>query len=250
MIERTDRGGVAILRLKHGKASALDIELLEELRRQLAEIAASDVRALVVTGTGSIFSAGVDLPRLLKEGKAYVERFFPLMIDAFSDLFLFPRPVVSAVNGHAIAGGAIINASADYRIMAAGEGRVGVPELRVGVPFPALALEIVRFGVPSQFLQEHVYRGGRLTPDEALSRGIIDEIADANAIVDRAVEVANDIGSRPRDAFRIVKRQIRMPYVDRARQLADADREALAIWSAPATHEHIRTYLDQTIGRK
>ena len=49
------------------------------------------------------------------------------MIEAFSDLFLFPHPVVAAVNGHAIAGGAVITAAADYRIMASGSGRIGVP---------------------------------------------------------------------------------------------------------------------------
>jgi enoyl-CoA hydratase len=250
MINRTDRDGIAVLQLNHGKASALDLELLEETRRQLATIAASDARAIVITGTGSIFSAGVDLFRLVEQGAPYVERFFPAMVDAFYDLFLFPRPVIAAVNGHAIAGGAIINAAADYRIMAAGNGRIGMPELLVGVPFPALALEVVRFGVPAQHVQELVYTGKTVTPEEALRRGIVDEIVEASSLLDRALAVAGDLGSRPREAFRLAKRQLREPFVARARDLASADQEALGLWSSPKTHENIRAYLNKTVGRK
>ena len=250
MIEHTTRDGVAVLRLAHGKASALDLELLGELQRSLAAAAASDARAVVITGTGGIFSAGVDLFRLVDEGPSYVQRFFPAMVDAFTELFLFPRPVIAAVNGHAIAGGAIIAAACDHRIMASGKGRFGVPELSVGVPFPALALEIVRFAVPKQHVENLVYGAATIPADDALARGLVNELTEADAVVDRAVAVANDFGSRPRDAFRMTKRQLRMPYVLRARELVAADQEALEIWSAPETHDHIRQYLERTVGRK
>lgn len=250
MIERSDHDGVAVLRLAHGKASALDLELLADIQRRLAEVAASEARAIVLTGTGSIFSAGVDLFRMLNEGAGYVARFFPAMVDAFTDLFLFPRPVVAAVNGHAIAGGAVLTAASDYRIMTSGNARIGVPELVVGVPFPALALEVVRFGIPPQHLQDLVYAGKTISSQEALTRGVVDEVADPESLLDRAIAVAGDLGKRPRDAFRITKRQLRAPYVERARALASADRESLELWSDPATHQHIRAYLDRTVGRK
>src|SRR4051812_22503253 len=107
MIERTQQDGVLTLRLAHGKVSALDVELLDALLRELDGVA-EDVRALVLTGTGSIFSAGVDLFRLTRDGADYVRRFLPLLSRFFRALFAFPRPVVGAVNGHAIAGGCVI----------------------------------------------------------------------------------------------------------------------------------------------
>src|SRR6266852_3631054 len=122
MIERQDDDGIVTLRLAHGKASALDAELLEALEQSLDEVGRSDARAVVLTGSGSIFSAGVDLFRLLNEGAPYVGRFFPLLVSAIRRLFLFPRPVVAAANGHAIAGGCILVAACDYRLMAAGNG--------------------------------------------------------------------------------------------------------------------------------
>lgn len=248
MINRTDRDGVAILQLNHGKASALDIELCEELQRQFATIAASDIRAVVLTGTGSIFSAGVDLIRLTSAGDGYVRSFFHAMTSMFADLFLLPRPLVAAVNGHAIAGGCIFTAAADLRFMAA--GKIGVPELLVGVPFPALALEILRFAFPPEQIEEMIYTGRTVSPQEALERGLIDEVVDPDALLERAVDAARKLGDIPRDAFRLTKKQLRAPYVAAARALAGADAEALELWSSKSTHDHIRGYLDRTIGKK
>ena len=118
--------------------------------------------ALVITGQGKMFSAGVDLPRLVEGGAAYVREFLPAMNHAFETLFAFPKPLVVAVNGHAIAGGCVMACCADYRIMAREPGRIGIPELLVGVPFPVVPLEIVRFATPPQHLQALIYRG--LTP--------------------------------------------------------------------------------------
>src|SRR5687767_10864417 len=103
MIERTEQEGVVTLRLAHGKASALDIELVDALALAFGEIAASDARAVILTGTGSIFSAGVDLFRLVERGREYTEEFVPALSRMLLDLFAFPKPLVTAVNGHAIA---------------------------------------------------------------------------------------------------------------------------------------------------
>ena len=121
MIERSQQEGILTLRLAHGKASALDVELLNALLREL-EGAAEDVRAVILTGTGSIFSAGVNLVRLTREGADYVERFLPLLSRLVRTLFTFPRPVVAAANGHAIAGGCILLLACDVRLMAEGAG--------------------------------------------------------------------------------------------------------------------------------
>jgi enoyl-CoA hydratase len=102
MIARSQHEAVLTLRLAHGKASALDVELLGALAREL-DGAAEDVRALVLTGTGSIVSAGVDLFRLTRGGGDYVRHFLLLLSRFLRTLVAFPRPVVAAVNGHAIA---------------------------------------------------------------------------------------------------------------------------------------------------
>jgi hypothetical protein len=129
--------------------------VLDALGRELDAAAGSDARAVVLTGAGSIFCAGVDLFRVVDEGADYVRRFLPSLADVIRKLFMLPKPVVAAANGHAIAGGCILVAACDYRLMARGGGRIGVPELLVGVPFPAIALEILRFALAPERMQDH-----------------------------------------------------------------------------------------------
>jgi enoyl-CoA hydratase len=240
MIDRTESDGIVTLRLAHGKASAMDIELMEALDRELA--AAEDARAVILTGTGSIFCAGVDLFRLLDGGAGYVRRFYPLLRDVIRRLFAMPCPVVAAANGHAIAGGAILVFAADLRLMAAGTARIGVPELLVGVPFPATALEVVRFAVRQPSL---VLTGRTLLPDEALSAGLVDEVVPLEALSTRAHALATQLASIPRESFRITKAQLRAPAL--AQMTGAHDAEALAVWCDPKIHAQIREYLSRTI---
>jgi len=236
--------------MAHGKASALDLELCQALQSAFEEAAADDaVDAVVLTGTGSIFSAGVDLPRMINAGDDYIEDFVAALDAALRGVFVFPKPVIAAVNGHAIAGGAILTFACDYRLMSS--GRIGVPELLVGVPFPALALAIVRFAMPRHHLQPMIYFGRIVEAEEAREMGIIDEIPPAADLLGRAHAIAQRLASIPRDAFRLTKRQLREPYLRDASHIAVASADEIdGVWSAPQTHEHIRAYLAKTIGKK
>ena len=250
MIEREADDGILTLRLAHGKASALDLELCFALQHEFETAAESrDVRAVVITGTGSIFSAGVDLHRLVSGGRKYVQDFVESLDAMLRAMFLFPKPAVASMNGHAIAGGAIIGFACDYRLMSA--GRIGVPEALVGVPFPPLALEIVRFAVPRQHLHALLYLARTFEVADAKAMGIIDEIAATDAVVARGQEIARQMASITADAFRLTKRQLREPYLRDAAAVASVSADEIdALWAAPATHEHIRAYLARTIGKK
>jgi len=222
----------------------MDLELLDALRRSLDD--AADARAIILTARGSIFSAGVDLFRLVDGGADYVRRFFPLLRDAVRQLFAMPMPVVAAANGHAIAGGAILVYACDVRLMAAGNGRIGTPELLVGVPFPAAALEIVRFAVRD--FGQSIYTGRTLQPDAALAAGLVDEVVAPDALLARAHEVATQLAAIPRESFRLTKAALRAPALDAMDRLgAQFDDASLAVWSDPATHQHIRDYLARTV---
>jgi enoyl-CoA hydratase len=247
MIERSQHEGVLTLRLAHGKASALDVELLEALLGELDGVA-EDVRAVILTGTGSIFSAGVDLFRIIQGGADYVRRFLPLLCRCLRALFAFPRPVVAATNGHAIAGGCVLVLAADVRLMAEGAGRIGLPELLVGVPFPAAALEVVRFAVPADKVQSLLYTGQTQPPREALAARLVDEVVAPEALQARAQEVARQLALIPSAAYRLTKQSLRAPALERIDRADEPrEREALEVWSAAETHAHIRAYLERTV---
>jgi enoyl-CoA hydratase len=240
---------VAIVQFEHGQVSALDLEFLLALRAELAELADTDT-ALVLTGTGKAFSAGVDLHRILEGGTDYVAQFIPALSGAFEDLFAYQRPVVAAVNGHAIAGGCVIACCADHRIMADGRGRIGVPELLVGVAFPTSALIPLRYATGDVGVADLVYSGVTLLPAEALQRGLVDEVVPDTELLDRAVAKAEQLASVPPAAFVHTKRSLRDRYwaeMDETGRHRDA--EMLEIWKAPETMAAIAAYVEKTIGK-
>jgi len=112
MIERKDADGIRTLKLAHGKVSAMDIELGEALLREMDDARDASVKAVILTGSGSSFSAGVDLFRVLKDGPEYGRRFLPVLDHFLRAALTLPKPMIAAINGHAIAGGCILACSA------------------------------------------------------------------------------------------------------------------------------------------
>lgn len=249
MIKREEKDSLVVLRIERGKVNALDLELCEALEQSLDELAKSSAKALVLTGTGTTFSAGVDLFRLLEDGQDYVLKFVPALTSVLERLFLFPKPVVVALNGNAIAGGCVIACACDYKIAAKGEAKIGVPEVLVGVPFPPLAFEIVRFAASHQFLQEIIYFGHYYDMDEGVSRGLVDETISSDKLLSRAFEIATKLSEIPAETFRLVKRQLREPYVSIVERSKIRDEEILKVWCSEQTHSAIREYLRRALGK-
>ena len=189
MIEREDLDGVAVVRLAHGPVNALDLELVTNISATFSELDASDHRAIVFTGAGRAFSAGVDLWQAVDGGPEYVRQFVPALVEAFETVFNTGKPVVAAVNGHAIAGGCVLVSGCDHRIMSA--GRIGVTELLVGVPFPISALEILIHAIGPQRAREAVLSGATYEPETAVVMGLADEVVESDRLLERAVDAAN-----------------------------------------------------------
>ncbi|MCA8943583.1 MAG: enoyl-CoA hydratase/isomerase family protein [Planctomycetes bacterium] len=244
-------GNTTILRLEHGKANALDLELLQAVDEQLREFEASDQRALVVTGTGSVFCAGVDLFRLLEGGDAYLAGFLTTLNACFRRLVSIEKPIVAAVNGHAIAGGCLLAIACDLRVMAEGRGKVGVTELFVGVPFPAIGLELLRAALAPRAFQDLTLTGRLCGADEAASLGLVHEVVATDGAMPRALELAAHMGSVLPETFALTKRQMRRPLLAALDGgLAAHDEDVAARWRDPEVHATVREFLDATIGKR
>jgi enoyl-CoA hydratase len=248
MIEFEERSVFTVLRMARGKGNSLNLELAGALVAALDQLDRSPARAGVLTGQGSIFSAGVDLPALAAGGAEYARQFLPLLQRAFERLATFPKPLVAAVNGHAIAGGAILMLACDQRLLVRGTARVGLTEVRVGVPFPAWALEIARFATPPQHFLTLIGTGRTWPPEEALARGLVDEVVEPERLLDRAGAVAQELAALPTAAFAATKQAVRRPMVEAARgQAALMDTAVLAQWCAPETLRQVAAFVEQTI---
>ena len=209
--------------MRHGRANAIDPALVAELGAGLDEAERSG-RPLVLTGTDRFFSAGLDLQGLPEERQemgAFVDAF-----DAFvRRLFWFPCPTVAAVNGHAVAGGAILAAACDVRIGAVGNYRIGVSEVQLGVIFPAAAFEVLSAAIPPARTAEVLLRGRLTGPEDAVSNGFLHELAAPERLTATAVERAEEIGALPREAYVHTKRALRAEFAERARDQSAAKRE-------------------------
>jgi len=241
--------GVAVLTMQHGRANALDIEFCEALTARFAGLRGDRAEAIVLTAAGPIFSAGVDLKRVSAGGADYVRAFLPKLHALYEEIYFHPKPLVAAINGHAVAGGAILACCADRRIMGHEVGRIGVTELLVGVPFPALAFEILRGAVPAEYLAEFAYSGATYMTDDALECGWVDEIAEPEELLEDAIAVAKELGAIAPAAFAMTKAQTRGPIAERlAVSGEEIEREVTALWCADDTLARVREYVARTLG--
>ena len=250
MIEREDDGEVAVLRLAHGPVNAMDLQLCRAVAEHFRALVTDAAQAVVLTGSGRCFSAGVDLHRYLDGGAAYVERFLPALSDAFRSVFELTKPVVSAVNGHAIAGGCVLAAAADRTLMSDGGGRIGVPELVVGVPFPRTATEVLRHAVGDVATRRLVMGARTHTAADAVGFGLVDEVVPAGELHGRAVAAARALATDiPPDTFAATKTQLRREHVERMDRYADEADGVATLWARRATDGWTADYLAKATGK-
>jgi enoyl-CoA hydratase/carnithine racemase len=242
VIEIQTVGAVRVLALSSGRVNALDVELLEELTAAIRELQGSGAGALVVTGAGRVFCAGVDLNRVLQGGADYTDRLIPALSDAFVAMFCYPGPTVAAVNGAAIAGGCVLPCACDLRLVSP-DAQIGTSEVRVGVSFPAAALEVMRYACGDH--AEEVLLGGRIYRGaDAIARGLAHRVI-ADDLIEAAVAEASDLGEISVDAYRHTKAQLRAPTLARISEGGGIDREVRQLWGADETRQRIADSLER-----
>ena len=233
------RDGLALVHLTCGKGNALNPRSLAAIERALDEVTGGGARGIVLTGYERFFSAGLDLVTLYGLERDAMDGFMAWFDAVMLRVFTFPRPVVAAVGGHAVAGGAVLALACDARVMGAGAGWFGLNEIRLGVPFPASALEIVRHAVPAGSVEAALYDGELFDPRAALERGLITTVVDGD-VVEAAHQVCAGLAAAPTGAFETIKTAFKGPAVERARAtLAPLRRAFVDAWYAPEARRRI-----------
>jgi enoyl-CoA hydratase len=203
-------------------ANAMDIALLEEVAGVLEALAPAPPGAVVLAGRPGCFSAGADLKAVPNYGpeeqRAMVRGINRMAIAAYG----LRCPVVAAVTGHAIAGGMVLALCADYRV-AASEGRYGLTEVRVGVPYPQAAIAVVR-GELAPGAARSLALTGRLTDaQECVRLGVFDEALAPDSVLERALEVGAELAALPADTYVRTKLGLRGPALEAMPAAAESD---------------------------
>ena len=243
IVERAE--DATTVRIDHGRVNALDLELCREITAIFEDLSEEvDGGGIVLTGRGSVFSGGVDVTRILAEDGGYAFAFLQELSTCLLAVTRCPRPVVAAVNGHAIAGGAVLARAADV-VIAAGPGTIGLLELAVGVPFPVAALEILRVRLDQQRLVSLVLAAAALPFSES-EPGLIDRVVADGELEQSAVGEARRLGRVPPMTFALTKRLLLAPLeVTLSRASEKVDEQVAEAWDSTPVRRAIRASVEQ-----
>jgi enoyl-CoA hydratase/carnithine racemase len=198
------KGEVALVRLASGVTNAIGSELAKDFAHALSEVK-SRFKGLVLAGGDKFFSIGLNLPELLELDRKDMTEFLALIDDLVLDLYTLPMPTACAIVGHAPAAGAILALACDFRFAAAGSKRIGLNEIRIGVPVPYLADRILRQVVGNPVANELEYEAKLIEPEEAKAVGLIDAIFPAEEVEPRAVAQITELAAMTALAFSLTK---------------------------------------------
>ncbi len=244
MLTVENSAGVGTIRMDDGKVNAMDLTFCRMLTDSLRTIEQTDASAVLLTGNHRVFSAGVDLKKLLKLKDQQRDEFLRALIECFETAFRFPKPMVAAVNGAAIAGGCALALACDLRLLARGV-KIGMPEQRLGVPLPTVAVEIMRFSLGNRGTQDVVFAGKTFVNEDAISAGLVDRLCTPAQLSEESMKAVRSLAGLPESVFRITKRQLRAPVMDRlAVQSPQFDPEVMKVWSHPETDAMIQQYIE------
>ena len=189
------------LRLDRPPANALSLELIIALREAIQSAPAAGSQALVLSGSPARFSGGLDVPLLLTYDREKIATLWREFYGLLKTLALSPIPVAAAITGHAPAGGTVLALFCDYRLMADGDFRLGLNEVQVGIPLPPVILAGLRRVVGVREAERLGVSGLLLTPREALTAGLVDELVPPDRVVEHAIQWCQRMLALPRVAM-------------------------------------------------
>jgi enoyl-CoA hydratase len=219
-------GGIAVLSLERPPVNAIDLQLVRDADEALMCLEASrDTRAVVITGAGSCFSAGLDLKRVPRYGPDEQREMVHSLNRLLSRLYGIGIPTVAAINGHAIAGGLVLALACDHRVGVEASAQFGLSEARAGIPFPAAALAVVKAELTPAVARAMMLGARNLGADEALAKGVLDELQPADRVMPRARGIASDLAAAPPEAYARIKRQLRAQVLAHIEEVVESGRD-------------------------
>ena len=204
VISLTMQDEVALLRLNNGVTNAISITLVEDLSNAISQVH-SNAEGLVLLGNEKFFSIGLNLPELILFDRKEMTDFLTLFEQQIYDLYTLPMPTISAMTGHAVAGGCVLALTCDYRYATEGKKLIGLNEATIGLPVPYLPNLILRQLIGDRIASEMMYQGQFLSSSEAADIGLVDNVLPLADVEAQAIAKIKGLTSLPRNAFKVLK---------------------------------------------
>ncbi len=243
LISSDKSNSVATLTLSRGKVNAINPEMVQELRAQLEKLEADpETKAVILTGAGKFFSFGFDLPELMDSPREEFGSFIHQFTDLLEYMFLYPKPLIAAVNGHATGGGCMLALACDHRLMVSGKAKIALNEVTFGASVFAGSTEMLRFWTGSANAWKVLSTGAMFVAEEAKELGLVQEVVSESELLGVTQKIAEEMGEKPQAAFAHLKLLCRRRIVEEFAKHEDrAIEEWLDIWYSPETQALARS---------
>lgn len=243
---------VAVITIEGGKANALTSELLDSIERKIEAFEHGPSRAGVLIGYERYFSAGLALTHIIDFDRDELRGFIQGFSRVMSRVFVCRKPIVAAINGHAIAGGCVLALMCDVRIAADDPAiRIGLNESQLGIGLPAIVVEGLRFAVPPASFVPVAIEGVLYDPARALALGLVRDIVPGGELLAHATAAAQALAAPGAAAVTQIKRALRVPSIETVTRTADLEIEAwLDTWFSPEAQQRLRAAVAKLRGAK
>ena len=252
-IEKT--GDVAIVRMNSNPMNVMDEGFFSDLDEAFATLESGHAESpVVLTSSQRAFSAGLDLKyhfSLFASGdEEEIRRWYDRFRGALLRVFAYEKPVVAAVNGHAIAGGLILALCCDYRVCVDSGARFGLNEITIGFPIPSAVAQIVLYALGAAAARRVIATGSLYEPSDAVRLGFFDGRCEADKLLSHCVDFAGQYGPSLIPGYAFSKRALRCEVVANMEGVcAEVDRELPAVLRSRGVLESLGALLE-TLGKK
>jgi len=241
-VEVTSEAAITTVTLARGKVNAFNENMIEQIKSCFEDLSTNAaVGAIVITGRGKFFSFGFDIPEFLGYSKESFVGYLTKFTDLYTYLFTYPKPIIAALNGHTIAGGAMLALACDYRIMVTGKAKISLNEITFGSSVFAGSVEMLRYCAGSKNAQAVLYSGAMYSADEAKELGMIDQVSSDDMLLRDAGDIAADLSGKDGAAFGSIKKLLRDPI---AKNMVAAEKisidEFVEIWYSENTWKKLQ----------
>jgi enoyl-CoA hydratase/carnithine racemase len=241
-VDVTQHDGIAAVQMNRGKVNALNPDIIKDLRDAFAGLEKDkSTKAVLLTGHDKFFSFGLDVPELLGYTKPKCTRFLEDFTGFYTRLFSFPKPVIAAINGHAIAGGCMLALACDRRVMVMGKAKISLNEITFGATVFAGSVEMLKSCVGHRNAELILLSGRMYDAEEALLMGLVDRITTEGELDEIARETAHAYTRNDMIAFRSLKSLLRGPLTEEMKtREKESIKEFVKIWYSKSTREQLK----------
>ncbi|MCJ7579286.1 MAG: enoyl-CoA hydratase/isomerase family protein [Candidatus Aminicenantes bacterium] len=234
--------GIAIVTLNRSKVNALNEPFIEQLNSTFINLENDKtVEAVIITGQGKFFSFGFDIPELLGYSKESFTRYLIKFTNLYTSMFLFPKPLVAALNGHTIAGGCMLSLACDFRIIVSEKAKISLNEISFGALVFAGSIELLKYCVNQRNAESILFSGKMYSANEAIKLGLVDQISSYEKLMDDSIKIAREFANKDKTAFRGLKSLLRKPVAEEMKKKEmDSIRKFVDVWYSKETRKSLK----------